>query len=105
MFPARAMPGACVAIVQLKEASGKLNENQRKIVETLAASGGRVPADDLRSLDVPQSTLATLARRGIVEILSEPMEFTLSGFEAKPALDFPAQPGADEGSRRDPQTG
>ena len=79
-------------IVQLKEASDKLNDNQRKIVETLAAAGGRVPVDHLRSLDVPQTTLATLARRGIVEILREPAEFTLSGLAAKPALDFPLNP-------------
>jgi primosomal protein N' (replication factor Y) len=79
-------------IVQLKEASDKLNDNQRKIVETLAAAGGRVPVDHLRSLDVPQTTFATLARRGIVEILREPAEFTLSGLAAKPALDFPLNP-------------
>jgi len=79
-------------IVQLKEVSGKLNENQRKIVETLAASGGRLPADDLRTLDVPQTTLATLARRGIVDILKEPAAFAVSRLEGKPALDFPLNP-------------
>jgi len=79
-------------VVQLKEVSGKLNDNQRKIVEALAASGGRLPADDLRSLAVPQSTLGTLVRRGIVEIGSEPMEFAVSGLKAKPVLDYPLNP-------------
>jgi len=90
-------------VVQLKEVSGKLNENQRKIIETLAASGGRVPADDLRSLDVPQSTLGTLVRRGIVEIASEPMGFAVSRLETKSVLGYalnPAQTNALEEIRK-----
>ncbi|MFZ1050080.1 MAG: primosomal protein N', partial [Candidatus Sulfotelmatobacter sp.] len=34
-----------VKIALLKSAAGKLNENQRKLIETLAASGGQVPLD------------------------------------------------------------
>jgi primosomal protein N' (replication factor Y) len=79
-------------IVQLKEVSGKLNDNQRRLVETLAATGGRAAVEHLRGLDVPQTTLQTLARRGIVEILEEPAEFAVSRLEAKPALDFPLNP-------------
>ena len=79
-------------VVRLKEASGKLNQNQRMIVETLAASGGQLPADHLRTLDVPPSTLATLARRGIIEISLEPEEFAVSRLAAKPVLDFPLNP-------------
>ncbi|MFZ3213854.1 MAG: primosomal protein N', partial [Terriglobales bacterium] len=79
-------------IVQLKEVSGKLNANQQRIVETLAAAGGRAPVEHLRSLEVPQTTLATLARRGIVDILKEPAEFAVSRLEGKPALDFPLNP-------------
>jgi len=79
-------------IAQLKEVTGKLNANQQKIVETLAASGGRLPVEHLRSLEVPQTTLATLARRGIVEILREPVEFTVSRLAAKPVLAFPLNP-------------
>jgi len=79
-------------VVQLKEVSGKLNANQQRIVETLAAAGGRAPVEHLRSLEVPQTTLATLARRGIVEILKEPAEFSVSRLETKPALDFPLNP-------------
>ena len=79
-------------VVKLKEASGKLNENQRKIVETLAASGGHLPADHLRTLDVPQTTLQTLVRRGIVEISQEPAEFAVSRLAARPVLNFPLNP-------------
>jgi primosomal protein N' (replication factor Y) len=79
-------------IAQLKEVSGKLNDNQRKIVEVLAATGGRAPVEHLRSLEVPQTTLQTLVRRGIVEIVEEPAEFSVSRLEGKPVLDFPLNP-------------
>jgi len=79
-------------IVQLKEVSGKLNENQREIVEMLAASGGQLPADHLRTLDVPQTTLQTLVRRGIVQISQEPAEFAVSRLVARPVLNFPLNP-------------
>ena len=50
----------------------KVNENQRTLIETLAASGGRVPVEALRSLDVPRTTLGTLVRRGLIELVDEP---------------------------------
>src|SRR6266481_510029 len=50
----------------------KLNENQRTLIETLTASGGRVPVEALRSLDVPRTTLGTLVRRGLIELVDEP---------------------------------
>jgi len=79
-------------VVQLKEVSGKLNANQQRIVETLAAAGGRAAIEHLRSLQVPQTTLQTLVRRGIAEIVQEPAEFSVSRFDAKPVLDFPLNP-------------
>jgi primosomal protein N' (replication factor Y) len=57
----------------------KLNENQRTLVETLAAAGGRVPVEALRGLDVPRTTLGTLVRRGLIELVDEPQDFTASG--------------------------
>ncbi len=57
----------------------KLNENQRTLIETLAASGGRLPVEALRGLDVPRSTLGTLVRRGLIELVDEAQEFTASG--------------------------
>ncbi len=73
-------------IAVLKAAEGKLNDNQRKLVDTLAASGGRVPVSTLQSLEVPQTTLATLVRRGLVEIVEEPAEFTVSRSKPRPSL-------------------
>jgi len=55
----------------------KLNDNQRQLIEALAAAGGRVPVETLRGLDVPRTTLGTLARRGLVELVDEPQEFTV----------------------------
>ncbi len=60
-------------------AAKKLNENQRTLIETLAASGGRLPVEALRGLDVPRTTLGTLVRRGLIELVDEPQDFTASG--------------------------
>jgi primosomal protein N' (replication factor Y) len=60
-------------------AAKKLNENQRTLIETLAASGGRLPVELLRGLDVPRTTLGTLVRRGLIELIDEPQDFTASG--------------------------
>jgi primosomal protein N' (replication factor Y) len=83
-----------IKIAVLKSADGKLNENQRSLVDTLAASGGRVLATTLQSLEVPRTTLGTLVRRGLVEIVEEAAEFNVS--RAKPRrspfeFDFNAQ--------------
>jgi len=57
--------------------SSKLNANQLTLIETLAAAGGRVPIETLRGLDVPRTTLGTLVRRGLVELMDEPQEFSV----------------------------
>ena len=75
-----------VKIAVLKFADGKLNDNQRKLVDTLAASGGRVPVETLQSLEVPRTTLGTLVRRGLVEIIEEPAGFTVSRSKPRPSL-------------------
>ena len=76
-----------VRIAILQQVEGKLNDNQRRIVETLAAAGGRARVDALRTLDVPDSTLGTLVRRGIVHIKEEAEEFTVSSMRPH-ASDF-----------------
>jgi primosomal protein N' (replication factor Y) (superfamily II helicase) len=63
---------------RLTNSAKKLNENQRTLVETLAAAGGRLPAEALRGLDVPRTTLGTLVRRGLIEVVDEPQDFTAS---------------------------
>jgi primosomal protein N' (replication factor Y) len=57
----------------------KLNANQLTLVETLAASGGRVPLEALRGLDIPRTTIGTLVRRGLIGLVDEPQDFTVSG--------------------------
>ncbi|HYA25430.1 MAG TPA: primosomal protein N' [Terriglobales bacterium] len=73
-----------VKVVFLKSAEGKLNANQRVIVDTLAAAGGKISLENLHALEVPRSTLGTLIKRGLVEIAEEPAEFTVS--KAKPRV-------------------
>jgi primosomal protein N' (replication factor Y) len=67
-----------VKIALLKSADGKMNDNQRLLVETLAASGGRVPAETLQALEVPRTTLGTLVKRGLIEIVEESATFAVS---------------------------
>jgi primosomal protein N' (replication factor Y) (superfamily II helicase) len=90
-------------VAQLKSAVGKLNANQRSLVETLASAGGRLAVEKLRELDVPTSTLGTLVRRGLIEIHEEPMDFArpaLSGRGLRADLEFNSlQQAALEGIR------
>ena len=58
--------------------TGKLNDNQRALIDALAASGGRVPVEALRGLEVPRTTLSTLVRRGLIELVDEAQEFAVS---------------------------
>ena len=85
-------------IALLKSADGKLNENQRKLIETLAASGGQVPLDTLQALEVPRTTLSTLVKRGLIEVIEQPAVFAISSSKPRPSrleLDFNlAQQGA-----------
>jgi primosomal protein N' (replication factor Y) (superfamily II helicase) len=67
-----------VKFAVLKSAEGKLNPNQRVLVETLAAAAGRLPLDALCSLETPRSTLGTLVKRRLVEIVAESAAFTVS---------------------------
>ncbi|HKT87875.1 MAG TPA: primosomal protein N' [Candidatus Sulfotelmatobacter sp.] len=70
----------------LISAEGKLNQNQRKIVDTLAAAGGRLPVETLQSLDVPRTTLTTLIKRGLIKLEDEAADFTVSRAKPRPVL-------------------
>ncbi len=75
-----AVAGACPEPAEgasRPRSSSKLNGNQRTLIEALAAAGGRVPVETLRELDVPRTTLGTLVRRGLVELVDEPQEFSV----------------------------
>ena len=74
-----------VKIALLKSAEGKLNDNQRAIAETLAACGGRVAVEILQALEVPPTTLKTLVKRGLVEIVEQPADRTVSRSRPRPS--------------------
>jgi primosomal protein N' (replication factor Y) len=78
-----------VKVAVLKNVEGKINPNQQKLIETLAATGGRLPIEKLRELDIPRTTLSGLAKRGLVAIVNEPAEFVFSGLKGRlPPLNF-----------------
>src|SRR5271168_191051 len=82
-----------IKVALLKSTDGKLNDNQRKLVDTLAASGGKVPVETLQALEVPRTTLSTLVKRALVEIIEEPAAFAVSRGKPRPspfAFDFNA---------------
>ena len=87
-----------IKVAVLKSAEGKLNANQRAIVDTLAAAGGNIPVKSLNSLEVPRTTLSTLVRRGLIQLLDEPADFSVSRTKPRPQpfeFDFtPAQKAA-----------
>jgi primosomal protein N' (replication factor Y) len=68
----------------------KLNANQQRILAELAGAGGALPLVELRAVlaggeavgssgGVPQSTVGTLVRRGLVSLEERPLAFHLSG--------------------------
>lgn len=61
----------------------KLNENQLAVMAELAGCGGREPVRDLRgrmgARGVPESTLGTLVRRGLVRLEETAQPFHVSG--------------------------
>ena len=77
-----------IKIALLKSADGKLNDNQRNLVETLTASGGRVPVETLQALEIPRSTLSTLVKRGLVEVVEEAAAFAVSRSKPRPSFEF-----------------
>src|SRR5277367_4877951 len=59
----------------------KLNANQQMLLAELAGSGGELALAELRRLDLPESTLGTLVRRGLVRIEERPADFHLSSLQ------------------------
>jgi primosomal protein N' (replication factor Y) len=74
----------------------QLNENQTAILAELAGAGGELPVAELRRLEVPSSTLATLVKRGLVRIEQRTAEFHLTGLgKSHPVYELnPAQAAA-----------
>src|SRR5947209_4206234 len=72
-----------VQVAVLKEISGKLNENQQKIVAFLQEQSGRAFVEQIRDLAVPRTTLQTLVKRGIVELVEEQADFSVSSMKKR----------------------
>lgn len=91
-----------IAVLAVNLEDGKkLNENQRTLLEMMAAAGGRIALENLRDLDVPRTTLATLVKRNLVSIEEEPADFHVSGIRARPALfDFQFNSAQQDALRR-----
>jgi primosomal protein N' (replication factor Y) len=51
----------------------------------LAAAGGKVPVEALRGMQVPRTTLSSLVRRGLIELVEEPHDFAVSGIRMRRA--------------------
>jgi primosomal protein N' (replication factor Y) (superfamily II helicase) len=79
-----------VQIAVLKPVSAKLNENQKKIVAFLEENHGRASVALIRDLPIPRTTLQTLVKRGMIEIIEEPADFNVTQLKPRgPAhLDF-----------------
>jgi primosomal protein N' (replication factor Y) (superfamily II helicase) len=60
----------------------KLNANQQTLLAELAGAGGELALAELRRLDLPDSTLGTLVRRGLVRIEERPADFHLSSLKS-----------------------
>lgn len=65
----------------------RLNANQQTILAALAGTALGIPIPQLRELEVPDSTLGTLVRRGLVIIEDQPADFIVS---ALPLREHPA---------------
>src|SRR6267142_5611282 len=66
------------------QAAGKpLNKNQQALVTALQENAGRMPVEQLRQLPIPRTTLQTLIKRGLIEIVEEPASFELSTLKAR----------------------
>ncbi len=63
--------------------TGRLNAKQQKLVEALAGAGGRLAVETLQTLDLPRTTLSTLVKRGLIDIVEEPAEFHVSRVKAR----------------------
>jgi primosomal protein N' (replication factor Y) len=86
-----------IQIATLKQGEGKLNANQRAIIDYLRVQEAqRATVDAIRELAVPRTTLQTLVKRGIVELSEEAAAFRISGMKPR-KLEFlftPAQKAA-----------
>jgi primosomal protein N' (replication factor Y) len=90
-----------VKVALLMGADGKLNANQQTLIDSLAEAGGKVAVETLRGLEIPRTTLGTLVKRGLIEIIEEPAELVRSKIKVRPSpLDFQFNPAQQEALKR-----
>jgi primosomal protein N' (replication factor Y) (superfamily II helicase) len=90
-----------VKVALLKTVEGKLNANQQTLIDTLVAAGGKVAVEALQALEVPRTTLGTLVKRGLIEVIEEPAELVRSKIKLRPSpLDFQFNPAQQEALKR-----
>jgi len=73
-------------VAHLKNREGKLNTNQSRLFDSIEAAGGRLATEYIADLGVPKSTLATLVRRGLVELIDEPLDLPKPSLAARSPL-------------------
>src|SRR5215469_9441015 len=79
----------------------RLNANQERLLNALASCGGRAPVEQLQALDVPRTTLSTVIRRGLIDIIEEPAQFHVSRVKPRPSpFDFEFDPAQKQALRR-----
>ena len=78
-----------IAVLNERAPEGKsLNANQQATIAALRENGGRMRVDQLRELPIPRTTLQTLIKRGLVEIIEEPAGFEVSSMKPRSVDDL-----------------
>jgi primosomal protein N' (replication factor Y) len=84
-----------------RRSTPRLNANQQILIETLAAAGGRVAVETLQTLEIARTTLGSLVKRGLIEIVEEPAEFHVSRTKPRPSpFDFQFNPAQQQALKR-----
>ena len=86
----------------------RLNLNQQALLAALAGAGGELATGELRRLDLPDSTLGTLVRRGLVRLEERPADFHFSSLSSGNSIAHtlnPAQQSALDAIRASMLTG
>ena len=81
-----------VKFAVLRQPPEKPSEKQKRIVALLAETAGRMKLDDLRALEVSQSSLQTLVKHGAIEIVEEAAENAAPSMKPRTTLEFMLTP-------------
>ena len=77
-----------VRVAVLRNRKGNCNTNQKALIDVLLQPAARFPLS-LQGLELPRSTLGTLVKRGLIEIVEESAELPVPTMQARPSpFDF-----------------